>query len=61
MFVLPVAFVAYFPALYVLDKPDELGFPDVLQFASPVVAVLTTVAAAAIWSAAVRRYRSVGS
>jgi ABC-2 type transport system permease protein len=61
VFVLPIAFVAYFPALYVLDKPDGLGFPDALQFASPLVAVLATLAASFIWSAAVRRYRSVGS
>jgi ABC-2 type transport system permease protein len=61
VFVLPVGFVAYFPALYVLDKPDDLGLPDALRFASPVVAVVATLAAAAIWSAAVRRYRSVGS
>jgi ABC-2 type transport system permease protein len=61
VFVLPVAFVAYFPALYLLDKPDELGFPDALRFVSPVVAALATLVAATIWSAAVRRYRSVGS
>jgi ABC-2 type transport system permease protein len=61
VFLLPVAFVAYFPALYVLDKPDELGFPDALRFASPLVAVVAWFAAGAIWSAAVRRYRSVGS
>lgn len=61
VFLLPVAFVAYFPALYVLDKPDALGFPDALRFASPLVAVVAWFAAGAIWGAAVRRYRSVGS
>ena len=61
VFLLPVAFVAYFPALYVLDKPDELGFPEALRFASPLVAVVAWVAAGAIWGAAVRHYRSVGS
>jgi ABC-2 type transport system permease protein len=61
VFVLPVAFVAYFPALYLLDKPDGLGFPDALRFLSPVVAALATLVAAVIWRAAVRRYRSVGS
>jgi ABC-2 type transport system permease protein len=61
VFVLPIAFVAYFPALYVLDKPDELGFPNALRFASPLVAVLAALAAAAMWRGAVRRYRSVGS
>jgi ABC-2 type transport system permease protein len=60
LFVVPIAFVAYFPALYILDKPDELGLPDALRFASPAVAVLTLLAAHAAWSHAVRHYRSAG-
>ena len=42
VFLIPVAFVAYFPALYVLDKEDELGLPAELQYLSPLVAVLAT-------------------
>jgi len=61
VFVLPVGFVAYFPALYLLDRPDELGLPDALRFASPAVAVLAVGVAWLLWGAAVRRYRSVGS
>jgi ABC-2 type transport system permease protein len=57
----PMAFVCYFPALYVLDKPDPLGLPRALQFLSPVVALAAGVVAGTIWRAAVRRYRSVGS
>ena len=34
-FVVPLAFVCYFPALYVLGKPDPLDLPRVLDFASP--------------------------
>ena len=60
-FVVPMAFVCYFPALYVLDKEDPLGFPRALQFVSPLVAVACAVVAGVIWTAAVRRYRSVGS
>lgn len=60
LFVVPIAFVAYFPALYVLDRPDELGLPDALRFASPAVAVLTAVAAKLVWENAVRHYRSAG-
>jgi ABC-2 type transport system permease protein len=60
-FVVPMAFVCYFPALYVLDKPDPLGFPRVFQFASPLVALVAAVVAGLIWRFAVRRYRSVGS
>ena len=47
VFVVPLAFVAYFPALYVLDKEDTLGLPEGFQYASPVVAVLAVLVAAA--------------
>jgi ABC-2 type transport system permease protein len=60
VFVVPVAFVAYFPALYVLDKEDTLGLPEALQYASPVVALLAVFASAAVWRNAVRHYRSAG-
>jgi ABC-2 type transport system permease protein len=61
LFVVPIAFVSYFPALYVLDKEDELGLPRVLQFASPVVAAATLAVAGLVWRTAVRHYRSVGA
>jgi ABC-2 type transport system permease protein len=61
IFVIPLAFVSYFPSLYVLDKEDALGFPHALQFASPLVAVVAAVAGGLLWRAAVRRYRSVGA
>ena len=59
-YVIPTAFVAYFPALYILDKRDPLGLPDALRFASPLVAAAAALAANAIWNAAVRHYRSAG-
>jgi len=61
VFVLPVGFVAYFPALYLLDRPDELGLPEAFRFVSPLVAVVAVAAAWVLWGSAVRRYRSVGS
>ena len=61
LFVLPISFVAYFPALYLLDKDDGLGLPDVLRYASPLVAAAAALVASAVWGRAVRRYRSVGS
>jgi ABC-2 type transport system permease protein len=59
-YLIPMAFVSYFPALYVLDKEDPLGLPRFLQFSAPVVAVLAFLAARGIWSVAVRHYRSAG-
>jgi ABC-2 type transport system permease protein len=60
-YLIPMAFVCYFPALYILDKPDPLGLPRVLQFVSPLVALLASLVAGACWRVAVSHYRSTGS
>lgn len=60
-FVVPGAFVAYFPALALLGKPDPLGLPAFLQWSTPVVAALSALVAAWVWRTALRHYRSTGS
>lgn len=60
-FAVPAAFVAYFPVLAILDRPDPLGLPHELRYAAPVVAVLAVGAAALVWRTAVRRYQGAGS
>jgi ABC-2 type transport system permease protein len=59
-YAVPLAFVCYFPALFVLGKHDPLGLPRALQVVSPAVAVVTTVIAGCAWRVAVRHYRSAG-
>ena len=59
-YLVPLAFVCYFPALYILGKEDPLGLPRVLQFVSPLVAVAGILVSGAVWRFAVRRYRSAG-
>lgn len=59
-YAVPLAFVAYFPALYILGKPDPLGLPSWLGLVSPLVALAAAVAAGAVWGGAVRHYRSAG-
>jgi ABC-2 type transport system permease protein len=59
-YVVPVAFVNYFPALYVLGKPAALGAPA-LRFVAPLVATALVVVANATWRLAIRHYRSTGS
>ncbi|WP_316043291.1 ABC transporter permease [Actinomadura sp. CNU-125] len=60
-FVVPLAFVNWQPALYVLGVPDPLGLPVAARFASPAVAVAVCAAAALAWRAGLRHYRSTGS
>lgn len=60
-FVLPLAFVSWQPALYLLDRPDPTGLPEVLRFLGPLVAVVLALVAALVWRFGLRRYRSTGS
>ena len=60
-FVLPLAFVSYYPALYLLDRPDPLGLPDWTPVLSPVAALALSGLAWLGWSVGVRHYQSTGS
>ncbi|MGV9994903.1 ABC transporter permease [Streptomyces sp. NPDC003374] len=60
-FVLPLAFVNWLPALYVLGRPYPLGLPQWTAFAPPLVAVGCCALAGAAWRAGLRSYRSTGS
>ncbi len=60
-YAVPGAFVAYFPALALLDRPDPLGLPHVLRYAAPLVAVAAVLVAALVWRTAVRHYQGAGS
>ena len=55
------AFVAYYPALILLDRADPLGAPALLGYASPAVAIVAAALAALMWRTGVRHYRSTGS
>jgi ABC-2 type transport system permease protein len=60
-FMVPLAFVNWQPALYILDRPDPLGLPVAFRFASPIVAALLCGVAALAWRTGLRHYRSTGS
>lgn len=60
-FIIPMAFVNYYPALYLLNKPDPLGMPAWLPFLSPFVAVAIFTVALRVWRFGVRHYQSTGS
>lgn len=57
---LPLAFMNYYPALFLLDKLDKSGLPW-LAFLSPAVAVVLFAIARGLWAAGIRRYSSSGS
>ncbi|MFF0448184.1 ABC transporter permease [Streptomyces sp. NPDC004609] len=60
-FVVPLAFVNWLPALYVLDRPYPLDVPQWLAFLPPLVAAGCCWSAALAWRVGLRSYRSTGS
>jgi ABC-2 type transport system permease protein len=60
-FIIPMAFINYYPALYLLNKPDPFGLPGWTPFLSPLVAGAVFVVSLAVWRFGVRHYQSTGS
>lgn len=60
-FVVPMAFVAYYPSLFILNKPDAVIGQPALAFATPLIAGLTLLAGLTVWRIGIRHYRSTGS
>jgi ABC-2 type transport system permease protein len=61
VFVVPMAFVSYLPAAWLLGRPSPLGMPSWIGLASPAVAAALALVARLVWRTAIRRYRGTGS
>jgi ABC-2 type transport system permease protein len=60
-FIVPLAFVSYFPALYLLDRPEAHDLPGWLPGMTPVAAAVLALIAWLAWRGGVRHYQSTGS
>lgn len=60
-YIIPFIFLNYYPALYILDKPDPLGFPSFAPFLAPAVALGMGTAALIFWSYGLKHYQSTGT
>ncbi len=60
-FIVPLAFVNYYPALFLLGRTDPLGLPLWTQLLSPVVAGMMALVAWRAWAMGMRRYQSTGT
>ena len=60
-YVVPAAFLNYYPALYFLGKPDPFGLPAFASFLSPVAGGLVFLGAMRFWRFGLAYYASTGS
>lgn len=61
IYVVPFAFVNYFPAQYLLRKEDMANYNEVYMFIAPLVGVVIYVLAYLFWRVSVKRYKSTGN
>jgi ABC-2 type transport system permease protein len=60
-FVVPLAFVNYEPALFMLGRADPLGLPDSVRLLSPLAGLAMALVARFGWQQGVRHYQSSGT
>ncbi len=61
IYVVPFAFVSYFPAQYLLRKPDIEQYPEIFLYLSPIVGIVMYIIAYAFWRFSLRYYKSSGN
>lgn len=61
MFVLPFAFVNYFPAMYLLDKSEIVTGEMNYIFIQPIVGVMIITLACIFWKYSLKYYKSTGN
>lgn len=61
IYVVPFAFVNYFPAQYLLRKEDMVLYNDVYMYIAPLVGVGIYIIAYIFWRISVKRYTSTGN
>ena len=60
-FIVPLAAVAYYPVLAILQKPDPLGAPSWIGLVSPMAGFAFLALTFGVWRFGLRRYASTGS
>ena len=60
IYVVPFAFVNYFPAQYLLRKEDMANYNEMYMYIAPAVGVVIYLAAYGFWRISVKRYKSTG-
>ena len=61
IYVMPFAFINYFPAQYLLRKEDMGSYPEFYMYITPLVGVVMYLLAYAFWRFSVKYYKSTGN
>ena len=60
-YLVPAIFLSYFPAVFILNKPDPLNAPTIASFLAPFISAGMFYLAIRFWHFGIRNYQSAGS
>ncbi len=60
-YILPAVFINYYPALFILDKPDPFHMPAFASYLAPAAGFGVLAAALAFWRFGIQHYQSTGT
>ena len=60
-YIVPAIFLNFYPALWILEKPDPFNFPNFAHYIAPVVGLTLLAVALSFWRFGLRHYQSTGS
>lgn len=60
-YIIPAIFLVYYPALYILGKPDPLHMPAFAPLLAPIVGLGILLIALLFWNYGLRHYQSTGT
>ena len=60
-YIIPAAFLNYYPAIYFLDKSDPFNLPPAASFTAPLAGILFLLLATAFWRFGIQHYQSTGT
>jgi ABC-2 type transport system permease protein len=61
IFIVPFAFVNYFPAQFLLRKPDMAAYPTIFMYVAPFLGIALYLISYGFWRYSVRYYKSTGN
>ena len=61
IFIVPLAFVNYFPVIAALDRVEASGFPAWVPYLSPVICLCVVLGGIKFFGRGLKRYESTGS
>lgn len=61
IYIVPFAFVNYFPCQYLLRKDDMMNYPSVYMYITPIVGVILYLLSYIFWRFSIRYYNSTGN